>query len=457
MGRLFWKIFLWFWITLLLIGGAVAWGTAIYIHNSDTFQQRDFRTRIIQQQVRSISQVLYYSGDEATRDLLTDERQTRFHYKIYVFNDLDDEILGRTLESNTPGLKQHASVESLDGEVYQIFSTQQARQNRSAASLFFRPFKRSPSIYLVWLGIALFVSGLVCFWLAWYLSKPIRTLQKATQQLSQGKLDTRVAKLIGNRRDEIADLGKDFDFMAGRLQNLINNQKQLLSDVSHELRSPLARLNVALGLARKKMGPEAQNEILRIEHESNRLDDLVGQVLTLSRLEAGAVYRKEDYIDIAALLEEIIKDCDYEATDQGKNVVFHYSRSWTINSNGELLRRALENIIRNAIHYTENNSTVEVTLEAYPDVSNVTKGKKPEPYDISISICDQGSGVTPENLARLFEPFVRLSEARDRDSGGYGLGLAIANRAIEFHQGEIIASNNDPKGLCIEVLLPIIE
>ena len=443
MGRLFWKIFMWFWFTLILIGAGVSWGTAIYIQHSDAFQQRDLRSRYINNRVESLRQVLYYGGKKAAVSILENRKLASRSLKIYVVNDQNKDILGRSFDPFDTNARAHELVKSTDGETYKVFSIKSYRAKRSTLSRMLRPFQRSPAIYLLWLGIAVLLSGLVCFWLARYMSKPIRTLQLATKSFSQGNLDTRVAMQIGNRRDEIADLGQDFDLMAARLQSLINNQKQLLSDISHELRSPLARMQVAVGLARKKTGDEVAEEMLRIEQETHRLDELVGQSLTLSRLDAGAEYPKDDFIEIAKLLEDIIKDCDFEAADQNKKVVLNFTQSWTVNANVELLRRALENIIRNAIHYTVDKSKVEVRLGYHQDSF------------LKISVCDQGKGVPVDKLDSLFEPFVRISEARDRDSGGYGLGLAIAKRAIEFHQGTITARNRTVGGLCIDVTLPI--
>jgi signal transduction histidine kinase len=428
----------------LLIGIGVSWGTAIYIQNSDDFQQRDFFSRYVNNRVESLRQVIYYGGEKAASDFLENKKLQSRNLRLYVVNEDNQDILGRPFSTTSPGFIEHQPVEASNGITYKIFTAQRSRaNNRSAFSMMLRPFQRSPAIYLLWLGIAVLLSGLVVFWLARYLSNPIRTLQKATKSFSQGNLDTRVAGLIGNRRDEIADLGQDFDHMAARIQSLINNQKQLLSDISHELRSPLARMQLAVGLARKKSGNDVETEMLRIEQEMERLDDLVGQSLTLSRLDAGAVYPKDDFIDIAELLEDIIKDCDFEAKNKNKQVVFNYKQNWTVNANIELLRRALENIIRNAIHYTATDTKVEVALE---EQQNNT---------FKVSVCDQGKGVPEDKLESLFEPFVRISEARDRDSGGYGLGLAIAKRAIIFHRGTIVASNRKTGGLCVEITLPI--
>lgn len=444
MGRLFWKIFLWFWLTLILIGVGVSWGTAIYIKNSDDTQQRDYRSRFIENRAESLRQILYYGGEEAAIEFLENKKLTSRRLNFFVVDGLGSDVLGRPFSVDAPDLNEFESVESIDGVTYRIFTAKRAlSNNRSTVSRMMRPFNGSQGVFFLWFGIAVLLSSLVCFWLAWYLSTPIKKLQSAAKEFSRGKLDTRVEKAMGGRRDEIADLGRDFDQMAAQLQSLINNQKQLLSDISHELRSPLARIHVALGLALKKTGAEVESEMQRIEYETDRLNELVGQSLTLSRLDAGARYPKEDFIDIAELLEAIIKDCDFEATDKNKKVTLQYKQSWTLNANVELLHRALENIIRNAIRYTKEGTEVTVTLEPQDKTHLV------------ISICDQGPGVPEEKLVRLFEPFVRLSEARDRDSGGYGLGLAIAQRSIEFHQGTITASNRKQGGLCVDVILPI--
>lgn len=445
MGRLFWKIFLWFWLTLLLISGSVFVATALYLQGENDDERSKWRPTI---RAQAVHQVLKFSGEAAARDML--KRHKKHHRKppIYILNKYNNDILGRQVDERIIRHAKKRLVTTPSGKKYRVLSGPRlkARFKRHGPPPIERIlghfFKR---VVLLWLLIALALSSVVCFWLAWYLTRPIHQLQRATQQLSQGKLETRVSHLIGNRRDEIADLGKDFDVMAERLQMLINNQKQLLSDVSHELRSPLARLQVSLGLAQKKTSAEAQADLLRIEHETERLDDLIGQSLTLSRLDAGASYSKDDYIDVVALLDAIISDANFEASQQNKKVVFRYTQSWVINANAELLRRALENIIRNAIHYTLENSTVDVRLKQNPNNNK----------EFIIQVCDQGAGVPDDKLTDLFEPFVRLSAARDRDSGGYGLGLAIAKRAVNFHRGRVVASNRTGHGLCIKIILPI--
>lgn len=422
------------------------WGTTLYLQNSDAFQVKDLRTRFVERHVSTLSQVIEYSGPEAaTSMLIPRHRHPRArHQQFFVLDEYGNDLLGRELDIGAPNVMEHASIIAPDGEEFRIFSRYKVLPTPSALTLFTRPFKRSPAIFGMWLGIALFLSALVCFWLALSITRPIRCLQQASKRLAAGDLDTRVAASMGGRRDEIGDLGEDFDIMAERLQSLLEHQKQLLSDVSHELRSPLARLKVALGLAQKKGAGTVSHELQRIELESNRLDDLIRQVLTLSRLDAGSVYRREDYLDIAELLESIVQDCHYEMNGSKKRVVLQADQSGIVEANADLLRRALENVIRNAVRYTPDDSEVTVTVQA-----DATQAQR-----LVLRICDQGPGVPEQKIDQLFEPFVRLSSARDRDSGGYGLGLAIAKRAVAFHEGTIRAWNQKSGGLCVEIVLP---
>jgi two-component system sensor histidine kinase CpxA len=258
-------------------------------------------------------------------------------------------------------------------------------------------------------------------------------------------LQTRVAKAIGHRGDELESLAVDFDYMTERIQTLVNTQQNLLNDVSHELRSPLARLQVAVGLAQQKNGNNITDELERIELETTRINDLLGQVLTLARLDSNTIEQHNDYVDLLALLEEIAIDANFEAATDNKCVLVQSSTRCSIPANLDLLHRALENIVRNAVKYTVNDSTVTIRLK---------KLERPTPR-VLIEICDHGDGVPDSLLARLFEPFFRVATARDRNSGGYGLGLAIAKRAINAHMGTIKAHNLVAGGLCVSIELPL--
>ena len=290
--------------------------------------------------------------------------------------------------------------------------------------------------------IALLVSGLVCFWLARHITSPITRLRLATQKLTQGNLDVRVGSELGRRHDELGSLGADFDRMAEQLQTLLSSHQQLIRDVSHELRSPLARLQVALELARQRSKGHADSELNRIELEAERLNDLIGQVLALAKMETRSRELDLRDIDLKHLLETIVGDAQFEAQANQRHVELVSAAKCHLVVDEQLLHSAIENIIRNAIRHTAADTTVEVKLET------TTR-------NVRISIRDHGPGVDEDRLQDLFKPFVRLSEARERDSGGFGLGLAIADHAVRLHDGRIEAQNCINDGLMITITLPL--
>ena len=282
--------------------------------------------------------------------------------------------------------------------------------------------------------------------LAWYLTRPIRQLQEGFERLSNGDLTWRLGEKIGRRRDEIADLARDFDVMAVRLQQLIEARDRLLNDVSHELRSPLARMQLAVGLARQK--PERiEGSLDRIEKETIRLDELVGELLTLSRAESDAS-QNQTWLDIDHLLGRVVSDARFEAEATGIKVQTNLAikRNWhgevpVVVGNAELLRRAFENIVRNALRHSREGQLVRISAEADAN-RNV----------FCITISDQGPGIPAEQLENMFEPFIRGEPSLN--GGGFGLGLSIARRAIKAHGGEIAIRNRDGGGLDVLISLP---
>ncbi len=283
--------------------------------------------------------------------------------------------------------------------------------------------------YLRLVGLLL-TALIVCYALARYLSSPIGKIRRATQKLADGALETRVANEVGNRRDELAELAKDFDMMAERIESLITAQKRLSRDVSHELRSPLARMNVALEIAKQKSGPEAKAFLERIENESVRLNDMIGRLLTLSKLETGTRDFERTDVNLRKLVEQTVVDADFEANAKGCSVKLTEIDDCRIKGNESLLQSAVENVLRNAVRYTSDGTAVEVSLHK-------------KNGNAEIVIRDRGEGVPEAELANLFKPFYRVGEARDRGSGGIGLGLAIAEQAVRAHGGRIDARNTD--------------
>ncbi|QLG88914.1 HAMP domain-containing protein [Chitinibacter bivalviorum] len=274
--------------------------------------------------------------------------------------------------------------------------------------------------------------------LAAYVTKPIRHLRRAVQAAAKGDLSQRVSPLLSRRNDELADLGRDYDDMAEQLRTLLEGQRRLLHDVSHELRSPLARLQLAIGLAQQQ--PEQQARLLaRIERESNRINQLIGELLTLSRIEANSA-QQTDLIDATTLLSELIEDATFEAAAEQKLIAWTppVEEIW-LRGNAELLRRAFENIIRNALRFSPAGAEVLLTISGQAEYWH-------------FEILDLGPGVPAGDLAQIFEPFYRGPQAAA--PAGYGLGLAIARRVVEAHGGRIGAANRTEAGLRVWLELP---
>ncbi|WP_303722099.1 ATP-binding protein [Malonomonas rubra] len=299
--------------------------------------------------------------------------------------------------------------------------------------------------FLGWrLLMLLAISALVCLWLARSFSAPISRLRKATRQFAAGELSIRVGEQVRGKH-EIGGLARDFDDMAERIEGLIAGQQQLFRDISHELRSPLARLGVALELARQEGAPEAKQRALqRIELEAERMNEMIGQLLSLTRLESGARKLDRHAFDLTEMLADLVHDADFEARNRGCRVTFSGDGPLLYFGSQELLARAVENVIRNAVKYTAEDSVVAVEL-------------LPSAQSIRLRIVDQGPGVPEESLAKLFEPFYRVAYARERQSGGTGIGLAIADRSVRLHGGSIKAENHPHGGLIVEIVLPRME
>jgi two-component system, OmpR family, sensor histidine kinase CpxA len=298
--------------------------------------------------------------------------------------------------------------------------------------------------------IGLVSSGLVCYLLARYLTAPVVRLRAATRQLAAGDLAARAGKEGGlaRRHDEIAELVRDFDTMAERLEKLVKAQSRLLNDISHELRSPLARLNVALALARRRTGAEAQATLDRIELEAERLNELIGRLLTVARLEGDEENIQKTTIDLNTVLAEIVKDANFEAQARNCKVEVSADGEYLVTGNPTLLHSAVENVVRNAIRYTREGTVVRVQLEPHDGRLG---------SEIVLRVIDSGPGVPEESLDKLFRPFYRIDDDRGRNTGGVGLGLAIADRAVRLHGGRVRACNRPEGGLVVEICLPAIS
>jgi two-component system sensor histidine kinase CpxA len=289
------------------------------------------------------------------------------------------------------------------------------------------------------------ISFLACWLLAKTFTKPLIAIQKASENIGEGKLATRITK-FDKRSDEFGTLARSFNQMAEQLENNITAHQRLLGDVSHELRSPLTRLQLAVALAEKNMGNniEQQKHLNRCETEVDRLDEMIADVLTLSRLEHNQTVFAADDVDLSTLVTQVVNDCQYFATSKGVTIALKTQAHCVLLADNKLLSSAISNVVNNAVKYSPKGKVVMVELS-----------QKNE--QIMLSVSDQGPGVPNEMIAKLFTPFFRVADARDRNSGGTGLGLAIAQQAIIFHHGEIIAQNQESSGLKVIITLPTLS
>lgn len=432
MGRLFWKFFFAFWLTLLL--AALAVGTAVWLHRQASADVAIAHPRVAIL-LDSVATLLQRTGPEVTRDVLRDWAASTGSSRLFVLDAAGRDLLGRASPLADARLPVAASREvvAADGQTYRVLALARSSARRD------RPLRHEPPSPILPIGVGLLASLAFSAALAWYVAKPIRHLRAALRDVADGRLDTRVQPAMGGRRDELADLGHDFDRMARQLQAQISAQRRLLHDVSHELRSPLARLHAAIGLARQNPAKLAAT-LERIERESVRLDELVGEVLTLSRLEAGTPGAPAAAIDLMEMVASIVDDADFEAAARERHVCFEGQGEVIAEVRGELLYRAVENVIRNAAKFTAPGSTVEVQA-----------GRNAATDRFDIVVADSGPGVPEAELEAIFEPFHRL----DQHGTGYGLGLAIARRAVVSQGGQIQARNRPQGGLEVRISLPL--
>jgi two-component system, OmpR family, sensor histidine kinase CpxA len=298
------------------------------------------------------------------------------------------------------------------------------------------------------LPVAIAVGGLTTFVLVLIFTRPVVRLRKAALELAQGNLGTRVPEGRPRSRffkgDEFDALVRSFNHMAERLESLVNAQKLLLRDVSHELRSPLARLSVALELSREDADPTMSTHLDRIERETVRLNQLIGQLLTLSSMEAAEGLDEFERVSLKELLEEMTPDATYEAQQRDASVGLQAECECVVEGRRELLYRAIENVVRNAVRYTAAGTQVEIRL-----------GQDRQNRMAVIEVSDRGPGIPESELSSIFRPFYRVDTARSSQTGGFGVGLAIAERAVKLHNGQITASNRADEGASIEIRLPL--
>jgi len=398
-------------------------------------------------------------GPQKAREYLDGLLATQ-HVRAYLFNEQGEEVSHRGAPDWAVRVLNSGSANPRDGFIIpapKVLKESRASSDGQHRFTLVMGLPPGPRVFLGPRGmpipgliIGVITSGLVCYFLAWYLTMPIVRLRAATRQLAAGDLTARSGAPASKRRDEIAGLMRDFDAMAERLELLVKAQSRLLNDISHELRSPLARLNVALGLARQRAGVESADMLDRIELEASRLNELIGRLLTLARLEDGEQGVPQTPVSLGELVANVAEDAEFEAQERHCHVhTVIPEGDWGVRGNDSLLHSAVENVVRNAIRYTQEGTSVQIAL-----ASEQPRGGGREAV---LRVSDSGPGVPADALGKLFEPFYRLDDARGRLTGGVGLGLAITERAVRFHGGKVSASNRAEGGLMVEIRLPLIS
>ena len=455
--RLFWRIFATFWIATVFLLVAFAWVA------TSNFETEKIPGLDITRLQAAMDDLLARTGRELRHDGLDATRQwlraaSGFgQISVYLFDPRGEEMLGRATspavgtaaagafamlpQRDVPyGAIRDAdrlrarSIRTREGDIYVAVAALEG-------SFLSRLMSRRPSWFWQNIGVAMAVSALVSLLLAWYVAAPLQRIRASTRRFAGGDLDARVGRLRFGRTTEITALATEFDAMAERIKALVESHRRLVRDVSHELRSPLARQRVALELARGGDAAQVTASLDRIECESDRLEAMLAQALELSRLETANV-EMHDHVALDSLLEDVITNADYEGAPRGRKVALLERAQLTLTGSHQTLYSAFENVIRNALAYTADGSAVGVRLQRVG-------------ANAVLRVRDHGPGVADGELARIFEPFYRTDTARNRSSGGTGLGLAIARRAIEHHGGTIVARNAEGGGLEIVIELPL--
>jgi signal transduction histidine kinase len=456
MNSFFLKIFLWFWMTFLVVAMMLAVVMAI-TRSHETMLAR--LSVYLPLEIRQATEIYQREGKTGLLHHFDQVKESGY-IEPYLFDESWKDVLGRTPPS---WAVEFAKAARVDAPLFSKF----AGGNGLAAQQAVEPggqrytmlvVTRSPSVpdlirelsfrSLFGLFAILLVGGAFCFWLARHFANPIVQLSEAAGRIADGLLYTRSNQSIRLRRDEIGRLGVSFDRMAERIESLVHGHQRLFGDVSHELRSPLARLSVAEGLLRQ-CPPEERTEYLdRIALEVEHLDQLIGQLLTLARIDSGADSSRKERVELSTLVQEVAVDGNFEA--QAKRCAVRIDSEDLCATTGarEQLRRAIENVVRNAIRYTQPSTDVEITIR---------KQYAPALSSAVVQVRDHGPGVSSEHLEKIFLPFYRIPTIDGEPTGGAGLGLAITERIVRMYGGRVSARNALDGGLIVNLELSLLE
>ncbi|CAI1721976.1 Sensor protein CpxA [Serratia liquefaciens] len=433
-GRLFWKILLGFWLTFIIMTQALWVAFSLY---GDRYEppENAMARRAVTLQLTSAATQLREGGLPALNAMLKD------------WSDDDRRLLSVTPMAQPPAAEEPvfegrrrlkevtAWVKDSGGTGYLLSYDMRALREEYSPNR--RPHVFNIPMPMLWVGgLAGLLFSTV---LAWNLTRPMRKLRDGFDRVAQGDLSVRLFPAMRRRHDELSEVARDFDSMAERLELLVSAREQLLHDVSHELRSPLARLQLAIGLARQNAG-NVESSLQRIEHEAGRLDKMIGELLALSRAESNSL-PDEEYFDLYGLVDAVVSDARYEAQIPGVEIVLQASSDveYTVKGNAELMRRAVDNIVRNALRFSSHGQRVTVVLTLIDQL-------------FQIEVSDQGPGVEESKLSSIFDPFVRVKSSMS--GKGYGLGLAITRKVVLAHGGQVEARNGEQEGLVITLRIP---
>jgi two-component system, OmpR family, sensor histidine kinase CpxA len=456
MKNLFLKIFLWFWMTFLIVAVTLA-AVVVITRSNETMIAR--LSLYLSLEARHAADIYEHEGKTGLRHHF-DQIEETGGLTPYLLDEnwkdvLDRDPPARAVEFAKAAKEDEPLVSISTGQ--HGFAAQQAigASGRRYTTLV---ITSTPSVANLIRGLGfstlfgllaiLLVGGVFCFWLARHIAGPVEQLSEAAGRIADGGLDTRSDQSIRLRRDEIGRLGVSFDRMAERIESLVHGQQRLFGDVSHELRSPLTRLSVAEGLLRQ-CPPEERTEYLdRIALEVEHLDQLIGQLLTLARIDSGADSSRREKVELSSLIQEVAVDGNFEAQTKCCAVRVDSESFCTTTGAREQLRRAIENVVRNAIRYTQPNTDVEITIrkQCAPALSRAI-----------IQIRDHGPGVSSEHLEKIFLPFYRIPTINGEPTGGAGLGLAITERIVRTYGGSVSATNAPDGGLIVNLELSLVD
>lgn len=451
------KVFLWFWATVIILGISLV--LSFVLGPKGTFMPWQSAQWVAN---RVVSEMDAHGIAGANRLLRGVERSQMIDACLFdqtgtpIAGDHCAALLPLMRRPLPPGLPQDMNpmngMNSMNGSkdwsVYRSLMGQRSRDGRiyylaSQMDYGAQDAHKTTFGLLRRVLLLLLISSVVCYLLTRQLTRPILRLREASTQIAEGQLEARVDSTVAHRGDEFGDLGRDFNAMAGRIQDLLSSQRQLISDMSHEVRSPLARMNLAVDLGRRRLGDDPAFDRLEIDLE--KLNEMVGRLLTIAKLEGGAAPIERKTVELCRVVGEIVEDAQMEARERNCTIAYKCEGDFKVTGDENLLRSAVENVIRNAVYYTHPNTEIGVAL-----ISRSTAEKS----TVALIVSDRGPGVPEADTEKIFKPFYRVAEARDRLSGGAGLGLAIASRVISMHGGEIAAANRAGGGLEVTMELP---